>query len=743
VIAEERVAALRPHYTPPSDWPSPGPIDLDVQDLPHASSTLEWWYVNAHVRTESGRELSLFASFFRTAIDASDFAYAVTWAIVDPANQRYLRESLVDHRAPGIVQQELERGLGTPDPMMRRALEEVVRSGRIPGPDKALAAPCIVGGRSLFLDYDGRRFQRIGNGEYRLKLHDADGANGADVTLRLVKPVVTHGSDGVVQGKSGERMFYYFSPRCAIEGSITVDGAREVIERGNAWYDHEFGRASMEDTESGSISWDWMSVQFENDWDLTIYCLVDDRTGKECGRYAVLIDPAGRTQRYDEFTFETARPWTSSKTFVRYPTAWRVHIPEADLCLEAEAAFAQQEFVTMISRPAFWEGRITARGSFGGVSVSGTGFVERSGFERNDNLPTFFGAVGKATRRSVQNILPLELDRTSAAPLAGGERHLDGVEFERLSRALVQPVRTIVDRGGKAWRSYVALACCDAVGGDSQSSLDWLALPELMHVGSLMVDDIQDDSVVRRGGPAAHLLYGEGLTINAATACYFLPHLFIRTASLDDSQKLRIYEQYFEATRAAHTGQALDIAGYADAMAEIAESGDGDRAAQHVRAVHRLKSAVPAGCLARIGGIIGGGTAAQIDALGTFVERVGLAFQMVDDVLNLSGFDGDYKTRGEDISAGKVTMPIAIAMSLLPRAFRRSLWSTLESRPTDRDTITETISLLEACGAIAECRRQASELVEEGWRALSPLLPDSQPKLMLRAFSWFVLERHY
>src|ERR1051325_6272211 len=49
----------------PADWLARGALDLGVHDLPHASSTLEWWYVNAHVETETGRELALFAAFFR------------------------------------------------------------------------------------------------------------------------------------------------------------------------------------------------------------------------------------------------------------------------------------------------------------------------------------------------------------------------------------------------------------------------------------------------------------------------------------------------------------------------------------------------------------------------------------------------------------------------------------------------------------------------------------------------------
>src|SRR5947207_4327067 len=80
--------------TEPSDWPSGGVIDLATQDLPHASSTLEWWYVNAHLETESGRDVSVFASFFRTAVARDEstgeyvYAHALTWAPLDHHRRR-------------------------------------------------------------------------------------------------------------------------------------------------------------------------------------------------------------------------------------------------------------------------------------------------------------------------------------------------------------------------------------------------------------------------------------------------------------------------------------------------------------------------------------------------------------------------------------------------------------------------------------------------------------------------------
>jgi len=317
------------------------------------------------------------------------------------------------------------------------------------------------------------------------------------------------------------------------------------------------------------------------------------------------------------------------------------------------------------------------------------------------------------------------------------------LDLDHLSSSLIAPIRTIVDRGGKAWRSYVALACCDVVGGDSQPYLDWLAIPELMHVGSLIVDDVEDRSVVRRGGPAVHTLFGEPLAINAGTLCYFLPQIFLSRSKLPAAQQVRIYELYFEAARAAHAGQALDLAGFAHAMPDIVARGDGEAAEARVRAIHRLKSGAPAGCLARIGGIIGGGSEAQIDALGVFVEHVGLAFQIVDDVLNLRGFEHDLKQRGEDLAEGKVTMPVAKAMSFLDAESRAWLWTSLSAGTRDKVTIDRAIDLLEQCGALQACRADAERLVDEAWSALDPLVPASLPKLMLRAFGWFVLERHY
>ena len=309
----------------------------------------------------------------------------------------------------------------------------------------------------------------------------------------------------------------------------------------------------------------------------------------------------------------------------------------------------------MISKPAFWEGRCQARGTLGGRPVAGPAYIERSGFENISTLDEFFSAVGVEVRRSTAQALPYEPTHEELRDLIANEElahYMDGVDATQMVETLIRPIREMVDRGGKSWRSYAALACCDVVGGDSRKFSQWLAMPELMHVGSLIIDDVQDQSTVRRGGPTCHVVHGEPIAINAGTAAYFLTQHQLQSDHLSADQKLRIYDLYFAAMRAGHAGQAIDLGGMASLMPDVVATGESAALEARILACHRLKTAAPAGCLARMGAVAGGGTDEQIAAVGEFFEAVGLAFQIMDDVLNLRGFKGNLKQRGEDIANG-------------------------------------------------------------------------------------------
>ncbi len=764
VLAEEEAVGERSVFTTreapsvapkgndrPSDWPEGGPIDLRVHDLPHRSSTTEWWYLNCHVATHGGRQLSLFASFFRILLDQGaasskpEYAHALSWALVDPSAGKYYADSLVDPCAPAVALEKLERGECGFDPLLKRAAQDMLREGKVPHPDRLMAAAAQISHTKLDLDFGGCGLRKLENGAYALSLTRDTADAACELVFHPLSAPIRHGDDGLVRGAAGEGMFYYFIPKCRVEGQIRVEAEAPVKVAGSGWYDHEFGQ-SRKDQEQTQASWNWISVQLDNGYQISAYDLFDDVRATGLGRWAIVVDPQGRRHKSVNFRLEPLTHWISTRTFAEYPTSWALEIPEVELSLEVEAAFPAQEFVTIISEPAFWEGRVGVVGEMRGRPVKGLGFVERTGFGAPRALPQLLSAAGEQTRRAVGALLPTRPTEAQARRLIASEAHrhyVEDLDLDQHARTVLAPLREMIDRGGKAWRSFAMLACIDAVGGDSQPFADWAALPELVHTGSLIVDDIEDGSTLRRGGPACHVMHGEAIAINAGNAAYFLGEALLRESRLDGEMKLRLYELYFEALRAAHAGQAADIDGLRGAMPAVVESGAGDLLERRVLCVHRLKSAVPVRSLAMMGAIIGSGTPEQVRRMGDYFEKVGLAFQIMDDVLNLRGFPEGLKTRGEDIFCGKVTMPIAKAMSRLGLRRRRKLWKVLSAKPRDAVTVSGVIDELEACGAISACVEQARELPEHAWRALDPLLKDSRTKLMLRAFGWYVLERNY
>lgn len=750
-----------PQRETPLDWPKAGPIDLRVHDAPHESSSLEWWYVNSHLRTISGREFAVFAAFFREACGVDPvthevrYAHSVSFAVSDLSRQRYFAKAAVDASAPALGLAKLDAGAGGSDERAARALREVLERGHVPGPTRMFDSAARVARRGLSLSYGDDHFVKTEAGAYRVELVDEAQQIQCKLTFQPQKPAVRHGADGVLHGVAGEQMFYYFIPRCEVSGSLTIQGETEVVSEGSGWYDHEFGFVPERATERGSsqaeeTSWRWVSAQLDNGVDVSVFVILRRGTTEILDNWTILTGPTGDRRVFTDAVLSVEQTWQSPRSYVEYPTRLRLQVPQAGLTLEIEAAFADQEVLTVISDPGFWEGRVNVKGASRGEPVKGRGWLECKGF-RFAQISDFFEAVGKQVGRRLGALLPRDPTKQELSELVvrrsetqqDAERYVAGVPSDLLVRAIVQPIREISDRGGKGWRSFAALACIDVVGGDSRRFGHWLPMPELLHVGSLIIDDVEDESEVRRGAAACHLVHGQNRAINAGTAAYFLAEPPVADDDLAPEAKLRIYRLYFDAMRAGHAGQALDLEGVHEQAVRAVASGETSQLEQQVLAIHRLKTAVPAGMMARVGAILGGGTEPQIEALGRFFEAVGLAFQITDDVLNLRGFERDLKERGEDIRHGKLTLPIVKALASLPLERRTWLWEVLRAKPHDPAVIAQTIDLIEEVGALEACSSLARKHVEDAWSRLDPVLEDSQIKLTFRAFSWFVLDRHY
>jgi len=637
------------------------------------------------------------------------------------------------------------------DPRLKKAYLEILDKGNVPLPDRMFSREPTVSLSSLSLDFESATLNKDSStGNYRLRCSVPSGKVGVDLVFSPLKSPVRHGLDGVVKGHDGDDMFYYCIPRCAVTGNVTLDGKVTPLATSGAsgWYDHEFGGVTQESTGTPGMqyAWNWAAIQLSDGYDVSVAELVDPRSKPHrcMETRSIVVAPDSTRTQPEDLVFTEGEQWTSVRTFNTYPVSWTVSLPSAELQLTLTAPFPDQEFVTLIAKPGFWEGRLNVTGSHKGRPVTGLAYFERNGFSTLSELDTFFKAVGAETRKAVREVYPDIVTHDVAVNLIATPdtpHYVEGVDFTMFKSGIIDPVRYISDMGGKSWRSYGALACMDVVGGDSRKFTRWLSMPEFMHVGSLIVDDIEDKSEKRRGVPCAHMVFGEPIAINAGTAAYFQGQQLLLVPGLSAEQLNKVYDFYFCALRAGHAGQALDIAGLGYLMegeGNVIDSGNWELAESRILAVHRLKTAVPAASLARMGALVGGGTPAQIEAVGRYYESVGIAFQIMDDVLNLRGlYSGkadaqssavELKNLGEDITAGKVTIPVVKAIRLLPRADMRAMWETIKSKPQDRAIVNSIIAKLEDCGAIEECVLQSEKLVNDAFKNLDSIIPDSFSK---------------
>ena len=726
------------------DWPKKGePIDLARHDLPHASALLEWWYFHAHLKSETdGRVFSMFSAVFQRLFNGTRLSYG-HGAMLDAAQRRHFIRSKGDPRAPGVITPIFERA-GRSE-FIQRALGELFAKNSLPAPDRLGIAPFEIPDTELNFRLDELRMTKRADGSYDVAL-EQDSEFGFKLNFRPLKGVVLNGENGVVfQGSSEDSMYYYSITRLAVTGIVFI-GSECIPVSGSGWFDHEFGGEPERDYEELSQidrRWLWMALQLEDGSELNYNIVeVKSKSGDKISyvEYCLIIDPDGECS-YHKPKIESHSQWASMRTFLEYETAWTLEVESLGLSLEIEAEIPNQEFISVIADPAYWEGRVRVVGKRGGASISGVGFVEQVGACGSTNdYKQFLNHVSKLVRQCVERVYPMQPSpEFMRRMIADPEFHdaLDGIDAESFAKTIIHPMRYIIDRGGKAWRSMAIMLCAGAVGGDPDSIADCLAYPELLHTASLIIDDIQDNSDVRRGGPACHVQFGVATSINSASAAYFMAESVLNNLNLSAMQRARVYHLYFNCLRGAHTGQAMDIYGLRHLVVSCAETGDFSSLWKRIFAIHRLKSGLPASISARFGVVLGNGTRAQEDVLGAYFLALGLAFQIMDDVINLRGFSG-LKNRAEDLHEGKITTPVVRALNVLEAEDRSALCRHMGLIGDVRD-VERAIRLIDKCGALDWCVEYSSQLVENAWQAVDRELPDSFSKIMLRAFGWFVV----
>jgi geranylgeranyl diphosphate synthase type II len=248
---------------------------------------------------------------------------------------------------------------------------------------------------------------------------------------------------------------------------------------------------------------------------------------------------------------------------------------------------------------------------------------------------------------------------------------------------------------GKRLRPLLVLMATEACGGESRAAIPAACAVEMVHTYSLVHDDLpaMDDDDLRRGLPSCHAKYGEAMAILAGDA---LLALAFEVLSGEISPPEKAARCCLELARAA--GVHNLVGGQVDDLA--AEGADGDFA--QLSHIHQRKTGAMFNVSLRLGGIVGGATNEQLSALNSYGEKLGLAFQITDDILDFQGDEVAMgKRAGKDRALGKLTFT----------------------------------SLM----GLAASRRQAAELIEQ---ACGQLQVFGAAGLELDALARYVLERN-
>ncbi len=221
--------------------------------------------------------------------------------------------------------------------------------------------------------------------------------------------------------------------------------------------------------------------------------------------------------------------------------------------------------------------------------------------------------------------------------------------------------------GGKRIRPVVLLSSGNAVGGAERDLLPFACAVEYVHTYSLIHDDLpaMDDDDFRRGRPSCHKAFGEAAAILAGDSLLTEAFRIMGESGLAGKDPARVVRASALLARAAGAsgmagGQMMDLLSSAGER----PAGTGMPQSSEIEQIDLRKTAALLSAAAAMGGILGGGTAEQVDRLSRYGKALGLLFQITDDILDETGsFEEMGKAVAKDRSRGKLTYPGALGMA--------------------------------------------------------------------------------
>lgn len=292
---------------------------------------------------------------------------------------------------------------------------------------------------------------------------------------------------------------------------------------------------------------------------------------------------------------------------------------------------------------------------------------------------------------------------------------LRGFKGEDLKAALLRPAEdAVIGAGGKRLRPLWAHLSHDILGGKNRD-IDRIAImPELMHKGSVVVDDIEDHAPQSKN--PLFEVYGKNLAINAGNFLYFMPQLILQNTSLNNSQMSTMLAELNRTTVVAHAGQGLDLR-WSTHLPFSSLPTEGE----YISMI-RAKTGGIFELSAKLGAIAADTRPEKIGALGEITGATGIAYQLRDDLLSLRKGSGDY---GADIIEGKVTLGLLYLAKQKPELGQKLYKIQCKAEKSPHD-IEEAVALMRDGGAIDYVEKKIDELATQAKTKLHAEFPESK-----------------
>jgi octaprenyl-diphosphate synthase len=284
----------------------------------------------------------------------------------------------------------------------------------------------------------------------------------------------------------------------------------------------------------------------------------------------------------------------------------------------------------------------------------------------------------------------------------------------------------VLRKKGKRLRPALVLLTSRLFSPGSEESIFLASLVELLHTASLIHDDIVDNAGVRRGRESVHSKWGANITVLLGD------YLYIKSIGLS------LQSRHERVIRLLADVSARMIEGELD---EFALAGDLSLSERRYLDIIENKTAVLFGACCRIGAILGLASPEEEEAVAAYGLNLGLTFQIVDDLLDLTG---DVRTLGKptlsDLAEGRLTLPVIRALETCGRDVRRRIKRLVGRRDVPAAERRALVGDLTGCGALDHATGRAREYAERALGAIQPF-PDSGPRETLVRLALYGLLR--